>query len=204
MSEKSIPFWMQIQRVSPYSKKKALFLCLLGLIGIAGIHRFYIHQRITGVIYLLTFGFLGIGTLIDIVRILTNYFKDSDGLYLESEARKRWDSKYAKWRYVYWSIAYGRYFVDATSIVKDHDLIHCSYLVELNWSGKNIVPKKNIKYAVSYVTFQTSPSGISILVHKGEFLDEAGNIIVEADGSPWESVRKDSMDECIYLAVINS
>lgn len=54
------------------------------------------------------------------------------------------------------------------------------------------------------MTFQTSPSGISILVHKGEFLDEAGNIIVEADGSPWESVRKDSMDECIYLAVINS
>ena len=47
-------------------------------------------------------------------------------------------------------------------------------------------------------------SELLVLMHKGEFLDQAGNVIVEAEGAPWESVRKDSMDECIYLFAMNS
>ena len=47
-------------------------------------------------------------------------------------------------------------------------------------------------------------SEILVLTHKGEFLDQAGNVMVEAEGAPWESVRRDSMDECIYLFAINS
>lgn len=203
MNEKEIPLWMQIQRVSPYEKKKALWLCVLGFIGVAGLHRLYVRQYVMGLLYLLTAGFFGIGTCVDVVRILTDSFKDDDGLYLESEARKRWDDKYAKWRYVYWSMACGRYFVEVTSIIKEENLIHCSYLVELNFFGKNMMPIKNITYVISHVTFQTSKSEILVLMHKGEFLDQAGNVIVESEGAPWESVRKDSMDECIYLFAMN-
>ena len=207
MSEKPIPLWMQIKRVSPYNKKKALLLCLLGLIGIAGMHRFYTHQRITGVIYLLTLGLGGIGTLIDIVRILTNSFKDDKDLYLESEARKRWDDLYAKWRYVYWSIAHGRYFVDESSIVKEGDMIHCAFMVELNWSGRNLVnmaTKKSVAYAITYVTFQITPPRGRVLMHKVEYTDKEGRILVELEGAPWEPIERDSMYECIYLDVLHS
>ena len=204
MNEKPMPLWMQIQRVSSYNKKTALGLCFLGFIGVAGLHRFYVRQHVTGLLYLLTAGIFGIGTCVDVVRLLTNCFKDGDGLCLESAARKRWDDQYAKWRYVYWSMACGRYFIDVTSIIKEENLIHCSYLVELNFFGKNMMPIKNITYAISHVTFQTSMSEILVLMHKGEFLDQAGNVIVEAEGAPWESVRKDSMDECIYLFAMNS
>ena len=204
MNEKEIPLWMQTQRGSPYEKKKALWLCVLGFIGVAGLHRLYLRQYVMGLLYLLTAGFFGIGTCVDVVRILTDSFKDGDGLYLESEARKRWDDQYAKWRYVYWSIACGRYFVDVTSIIVEEELIHCSYLVELNFSGKNIMPIKNITYTTSYVTFQKRASGVYVLTHKGEFLDREGNVIVESEGAPWEPVRKDSMDECIYLFVVKA
>ena len=101
MNEKPMPLWMQIQRVSSYDKKTALGLCLLGFIGVAGLHRFYVRQHVTGLLYLLTAGIFGIGTCVDVVRLLANCFKDGDGLCLESAARKRWDDKYAKWRYVY-------------------------------------------------------------------------------------------------------
>lgn len=204
MNEKPMPLWMQIQQVSSYDKKTALGLCLLGFIGVAGLHRFYVRQHLTGLLYLLTARIFGIGTCVDVVRLLTNCFKDGDGLCLESETRKRWDDTYAKWRYVYWSMACGRYFVDVTSIIKEENLIHCSYLVELNFSGRNMMPIKNITYAISHVTFQTSMSGILVLTHKGEFLDQAGNVMVETEGAPWESVRRDSMDECIYLFATNS
>ena len=204
MNEKPMPLWMQIQRVSSYDKKTALGLCLLGFIGVAGLHRFYVRQYLTGLLYLLTAGIFGIGTCVDVVRLLTNCFKDGDGLCLESEARKRWDDTYAKWRYVYWSMACGRYFVDVTSIIKEENLIYCTYLVELNFSGRNMMPIKNITYAISHVTFQTSMSGVLVMTHKGEFLDQAGNVMVETEGAPWESVRRDSMDECIYLFAINS
>ena len=101
-------------------------------------------------------------------------------------------------------MACGRYFIDVTSIIKEENLIHCSYLVELNFFGKNMMPIKNITYVISHVTFQTSMSELLVLMHKGEFLDQAGNVIVEAEGAPWEFVRKDSMDECIYLFAMNS
>lgn len=181
MNEKPMPLWMQIQRVSSYDKKTALGLCLLGFIGVAGLHRFYVRQHVTGLLYLLTAGIFGIGTCVDVVRLLANCFKDGDGLCLESAARKRWDDKYAKWRYVYWSMACGRYFIDVTSIIKEENLIHCSYLVELNFFGKNMMPIKNITYVISHVTFQTSMSELLVLMHKGEFLDQAGNVIVEAE-----------------------
>jgi TM2 domain-containing membrane protein YozV len=45
-----------------------LFWCL-GLVGLCGLHRFYNGKRISGCLWLFTFGWLGIGQLIDLFNI---------------------------------------------------------------------------------------------------------------------------------------
>ena len=57
-----------------------LLLCILPcIVGINGIHRFYTGKIGTGVLMLLTLGGCGIWTLIDIIMIATNQYKDDDG-----------------------------------------------------------------------------------------------------------------------------
>lgn len=54
-----------------------LLLCLF--LGHLGVHRFYVGKIGTGAIQLLTFGGLGIWTLIDFIIICCKGFKDADG-----------------------------------------------------------------------------------------------------------------------------
>lgn len=49
--------------------KFAYFYWLTIFLGIAGIHRFYAGKKITGTIWLFSFGLLGIGQLVDLVLI---------------------------------------------------------------------------------------------------------------------------------------
>lgn len=56
-----------------------LLLCLLGVIGIAGIDRFYTGRIILGILKLLTFGGLGLWTIIDVILIVTGNYKDGNG-----------------------------------------------------------------------------------------------------------------------------
>lgn len=45
-------------------------LCGLGLVTpFAGLHRFYLHKPLSGIFYLLTWGFFGIGSVIDLFRM---------------------------------------------------------------------------------------------------------------------------------------
>ena len=71
--------------VSTNSEKSfvaTLVLCLL--LGGLGVHRFYVGKIGTGIVMLLTLGGLGIWTLIDIIVIAVQKFKDSKGLLIKA------------------------------------------------------------------------------------------------------------------------
>ncbi|MDF2906261.1 MAG: hypothetical protein K0R34_1582 [Herbinix sp.] len=68
--------------ISPKSRLVTLLLCFF--LGVFGIHRFFVGKIGTGIIYLITFGFFGIGTLIDFVLILFGSFKDSHGMSIKN------------------------------------------------------------------------------------------------------------------------
>lgn len=59
------------------NKWVAFFLCLF--LGEFGIHRFYVGKVGTGIIWLFTVGFFGIGWFIDLVMILFGGFRDKAG-----------------------------------------------------------------------------------------------------------------------------
>lgn len=61
------------------SKMVALILCILGFFGLAGLHRMYVGKVGSGVLYLFTYGFCLVGTIIDLISIISGGFRDSYG-----------------------------------------------------------------------------------------------------------------------------
>ncbi|HEY7349500.1 MAG TPA: NINE protein [Ktedonobacterales bacterium] len=57
-----------------------LLLCLF--VGVLGIHRFYTGHMLIGVIQLLTFGGCGIWTIVDLIMIVTDNYRDANGFPL--------------------------------------------------------------------------------------------------------------------------
>lgn len=73
-----------VSRASSKNKYVAIFLLLLNAIGIAGLHRFYVGKKKTGILYLLTFGIFGLGSIYDLVLLIQNKFTDKIGAVLLS------------------------------------------------------------------------------------------------------------------------
>ena len=61
------------------SRTVALVLCILGFFGLGGLHRMYVGKVGSGVLYLFTYGICGIGTVLDLISILSGGFRDSYG-----------------------------------------------------------------------------------------------------------------------------
>lgn len=66
--------------ISPKSKSTTLMLSLLGFVAFAGIHRLYVGKIGSGILYLCTGGLCGIGTILDIIKIMSGTFTDGNGL----------------------------------------------------------------------------------------------------------------------------
>jgi TM2 domain-containing membrane protein YozV len=68
-----LPEDQQMNAVELYKSKRkdpqmVLLTCLLGLVVVAGIHRFLLNQVFMGLAYLLTAGFCYVGTILDAVN----------------------------------------------------------------------------------------------------------------------------------------
>lgn len=68
--------------VSGRSRTVALLLCFF--LGGMGIHRFYVGKVGTGILWLLTVGLFGIGSLVDFIMIIAGAFKDKQGHRVET------------------------------------------------------------------------------------------------------------------------
>ena len=62
-------------------KSQVTALILVALVGVLGIHRFYLGYTWQGVVQLLTAGGCGVWALIDLIRIITGDLKPKNGEY---------------------------------------------------------------------------------------------------------------------------
>jgi len=60
-------------------KRRAVAAILCFLFGVFGVHRFYVGKVGTGLLWLFTLSFLGVGMVVDFILILAGEFRDSDG-----------------------------------------------------------------------------------------------------------------------------
>lgn len=70
-----------VEQISPKSKGVTAVLCFF--LGCMGIHRFYVGKIGTGILWLLTLGWCGVGTVIDFILILCGSFKDKNGAVIK-------------------------------------------------------------------------------------------------------------------------
>ena len=66
-------------------KSKVVSMVLCFLLGFLGVHRFYLGKIGTGILWLITCGFCGIGVLVDFVRICLNKITDKNGNPLKND-----------------------------------------------------------------------------------------------------------------------
>ena len=64
------------------NKSRLITLLLCIFLGEFGLHRFYVGKIGTGVIWLITAGFFGIGWIMDLIMIIIGSFTDKSGNFL--------------------------------------------------------------------------------------------------------------------------
>lgn len=81
LSQKQTPVYMHSNQAQTKSKYIALLLCIF--LGYFGAHQFYVGKTGMGILYLFTMGLFGIGWIVDIIKILTGSFRDSNNIALK-------------------------------------------------------------------------------------------------------------------------
>lgn len=83
---KAVKKQLKKEASSPLAEGKSQLIALLLaiLVGVVGIHRFYLGYTTQGILQLLTAGGCGIWALIDIIRIATGDLKPKDGNYTDT------------------------------------------------------------------------------------------------------------------------
>ena len=66
-------------------KSKLVTFLLCTFLGNFGVHRFYLGKVGTGLLYMFTLGFWGVGTFIDTIKIASNTLKDKSGMDLNDD-----------------------------------------------------------------------------------------------------------------------
>lgn len=78
----------------------AFLLCFFGLLTpFAGLHRFYLSKNLSGFFYLITWGFFGIGTFIDLFRISSMTDEYNFHLLLRHDLSYRYLENYPNHRF---------------------------------------------------------------------------------------------------------
>ena len=67
-SDDELPHFCMIYRSKRKDPQTILLLCLIGLVGVAGIHRFVIGHIGMGILYFFTGGLCLIGTIVDAIN----------------------------------------------------------------------------------------------------------------------------------------
>ncbi len=81
-NEKTTSYALASSSSSGKSQIVAAILCLL--VGIIGIHRFYLGYTWQGIVQILTLGGFGIWTLIDLIRIIIGDLGPKNGSYAKT------------------------------------------------------------------------------------------------------------------------
>ena len=68
MTEEQAEHFSHVYRQRRKDATTTLILALAAVVGFAGIHRFHLNQIGLGLLYLLTWGLCGIGTIVDLVQ----------------------------------------------------------------------------------------------------------------------------------------
>lgn len=68
--------------LSDKKRTTAGVLCLLGFCCLGGLHRIYTGHIASGILYLCTGGLFGIGTIVDLIKLLRGTFYDKNGRQL--------------------------------------------------------------------------------------------------------------------------
>lgn len=76
-SAKNCPHCGALKKWSDRSRFTAMIFCIF--LGIFGVHRFYVGKIGTGLLWVFTAGFCGIGVLVDLIRIIFGEFTDFNG-----------------------------------------------------------------------------------------------------------------------------
>lgn len=67
------------------SSKGIILTLLIGVFfGWLGFHRFYVGKWKSGILYMFTFGLIGVGWAIDLIRIILGNFTDKQGNYISN------------------------------------------------------------------------------------------------------------------------